>query len=313
VNDGGSVAAEQYPVLPQSAFSPGFLLKEVAMTHDERLIGRRPSDQHVQESRARLDAMFDRRFEQRDALRTERRSLDNASLRVLRGLAGEDPILSSAVKRSQARSAALAKRPLCPPEGTKVRARARLGSISVTFVPPFWPWQWSASTGSATADVGADGNAGTMNFDAWTGDNGKTASTAVALGYYFQPLADNGIMDVFANPSFNYVWDSDNVFDNSHTGAFIGLYVGQYTLSGEFVQAVIDQQISLWNSGGGSDQGNNSGFPLFASTPVDSDHFYEIWVWAGGDAEADGWSAFWGSAALSSANLVVPSISVYAY
>ena len=99
----------------------------------------------------------------------------------------------------------------------------------------------------------------------------------------------------------------------STTGAFIGLYVGQYTLSGEFVQAVIDQQISLWNSGGGSDQGNNSGFPLFASTPVDSDHFYEIWVWAGGDAEADGWSAFWGSAALSSANLVVPSISVYAY
>jgi hypothetical protein len=184
------------------------------MTHDERLIGRRPSDQHVQESRARLDAMFDRRFEQRDALRTERRSLDNASLKVLRGLAGEDPILSSAVKRSQARSAALAKRPLRRPEGTKVRARARLGSISVTFVPPFWPWQWSASTGSATADVGADGDAGTMNFDAWTGDNGKNASTAVALGYYFQPLADSGIMDVFASPSFNYVWDSDNVFDN---------------------------------------------------------------------------------------------------
>jgi hypothetical protein len=52
---------------------------------------------------------------------------------------------------------------------------------------------------------------------------------------------------------------------------------------------------------------------LFGSTPVDSDHFYEIWVWAGGDAEADGWSLFWGSAALSYGNLNVPSISVYAY
>jgi len=52
---------------------------------------------------------------------------------------------------------------------------------------------------------------------------------------------------------------------------------------------------------------------LIASTPVDSDHFYEIWVWAGVDAEADGWSLFRGSAALSVANLTVPAISVFAY
>lgn len=168
-------------------------------------------------------------------------------------------------------------------------------------------------TGSATADVSADNKNGTMSFDSWTGDNGKTASCAVAVGSYFQPVADVGIMDVAAAPAFNYVWDSDNVFDNSHTHAFLGLYVGEYTLGGEFVRAAVDQQITLWDSGGGSDQGSNSGYPLFASTPVDSDHFYEIWVWAGGDAEADGWSLFWGSAALSAANLAVPSISIAAY
>jgi hypothetical protein len=283
------------------------------MNYDERLIGRKPSDEHVQKSRTRLTDMFQRRFEQRETLRKEQYSLTEAPLSLLRKLGEGNPTIEAAVKGARERSRARAKRSLHRPERAKVHARARLGSISVTFVPPYWPWQWSASTGSATADVSADGNAGTMSFDAWTGQNGKTASTAVALGYYFQPLADNGIMEVFANPAFNYIWDSDNVFDNSHSGAFIGLYVGQYTLDGAFVQAVIDQQISLWNSGGGSDQGSNSGYPLFGWTPVDSDHFYEVWVWAGGDAEADGWSAFWGSAALSAANLVVPSISVFAY
>jgi hypothetical protein len=96
--------------------------------------------------------------------------------------------------------------------------------------------------------------------------------------------------------------------DSAHAGNFIGLYVGQYTLEGEFVQAVIDQQIPL---GGGN--GSTSGFPLVGISPCDSDHFYEIWVWAGGDAEADGWSVFWGSAALSYGNLTVPSISVFAF
>jgi hypothetical protein len=56
---------------------------------------------------------------------------------------------------------------------------------------------------------------------------------------------------------------------------------------------VIDQQIHI-----GDGTGSSSGFSLFGSSPCDSDHCYEIWVWAGGDAEADGWGAFWGSAAL---------------
>jgi hypothetical protein len=230
----------------------------------------------------------------------------------MRRLAKEDPTLAAAVKDGRTLSATHAKRHPHKPERTKIHARARLGSVSVTFVPPFWPWQWDSTTGSATAGVAADGNAGTMSFDAYTGDNGKTASTAVALGYYFQPLADNGIMDVFANPALNYDMETWTVLDGAHAGGFIGLYVGQYTLAGEFVQAVVDQQIGLQNVSGGN-QGSTSGYPLFASIPVDSDHFYEVWVWAGGDAEADGWSLFWGSAALSTANLVVPSISIYAY
>jgi hypothetical protein len=282
------------------------------MRYDERLIGIEPSAKHIRESRARLSAMFKRRFEERVAQRKKDRSIITAEAGVLRRLAKDDKSVAQAVKRARQQAASDAKRSLPVPKRMKVESREHIGSVAVTLVPPFWPWSWTATTGSATADVSVDGNAGSMSYDAWTGDNGKTASTAVALGYYFQPLADNGVMFVLANPAVNYYMNTWTVFDSAHAGAFIGLYVGQYTLGGQFIGAVVDQQIDMSNVSGGS-QGSNSAYSLFAWTPVDSDHFYEVWVWAGGDAEADGWSLFWGSAALSYGSLTVPSISIFSY
>ena len=286
----------------------------------ELLLGKALPKNHLRKSQARLSAMFQRRFAEVNARQKEHRAHNEASMRVLRDLAGKDRSVGAAVTQARKRSAALAGARLPLPKRSKVAPRARVGSFDMTFAPPYsWPWQWSATTGpDATSDVTANQNAGTMSFDSWTGQNGKTASGAVAVGVYYQPdplliCGDSGMMNVSSNPAFHYLWDSSNVFDSSHTGAFIGLYIGEYTLGGDFVQAVVDQQISLWNSGGGSDQGSNSGYGLFASTPVDTSHFYEIWVWAGGDAEADGWSLFWGSAALSSASLTVPSISIHVY
>jgi hypothetical protein len=279
------------------------------MKYDERLIGRKPSDAVLAGSKKRLDAMFKKKFEDLQAQRKEQRRIEAAPLGVMRALAKEDPKLSAAVQEAKKAAAARSKTHAKPPHRTTFEARQHIGSISVTLVPPFWPWQWNAQTGQdATGTTSVDGNAGTMSYDADTGDNGKTASTAVALGGYFQPLADNGILQVFANPSVSYDDETWTVFDSAHAGNFIGLYVGQYTLDGDFVQAVIDQQIPL-----GSGSGSTSAFPLIGVSPCDSDHFYEIWVWAGGDAEADGWSVFWGSAALSYGNLTVPSISVFAF
>jgi hypothetical protein len=279
------------------------------MKYDERLIGRKPSDAVLAESKKRLDAMFKKRFEDLQARRKGERHVEAAPFGVIRGLAKEAPKVSAAVEEAKKNASARSKAHAKPPHRTTVEARQHIGSVSVTLVPPFWPWQWSAQTGQdATGTTNVDANAGTMSFDAWTGDNGKTAATAVALGGYFQPLADNGVLQVFANPSVSYDDETWTVFDSAHAGNFIGLYVGQYTLQGEFVQAVIDQQIQI-----GDGNGSTSGFPLFGASPCDSDHFYEIWVWAGGDAEADGWSVFWGSAGLSYGNITVPSISVFAF
>jgi hypothetical protein len=96
---------------------------------------------------------------------------------------------------------------------------------------------------------------------------------------------------------------------------WIGLYIGEYTLQGDFVQAVVDQQTRLWllTSDDGVFSGSNSGFPLTASCPVDNDHFYEIWVWAGVDATGYGGGLLnWGFAD-GTLNVHVPSISVFAY
>lgn len=283
------------------------------MRYDERLLGAEPPEKLIRESRGRLNAMFKRRFEERMAERKKQRSLMGAEMSLLRGLAKDDRSVAKAVKRSREEAIAAAKRKLPIPKRMKVDERIHLGSLAVTLVPPFWPWSWSATSGpDATGSVSVNGNAGTMGFTAYTGDNGKTASTAVALGYYFRPIADNGIMFVMSNPAVSYYMNTWTVFDSAHAGGFIGLYVGQYTLQGQFLGAVVDQQINLSNVSGGN-QGSNSGYPLFAWTPVDSAHFYEVWVWAGADAEADGWSLFWGSAALSYGNVTVPSISIYAY
>ena len=279
------------------------------MKYDERLIGRKPSDAVLAESKKRLDAMFKKRFEDLQAERKAQRRIEAASYGAMRDLAQGSPKFTAAVEEAKKQAAERSRTHGQPPQRTKVEGRQHLGTVSVTLVPPFWPWQWNTQTGQdASGTTNVDPNAGTMSFDANTGDNGKTAATAVALGGYFQPLADNGLLNIFANPSVSYDEETWTVFDSAHAGNFIGIYVGEYTLQGEFVQAVIDQQTHI-----GDGTGSTSGFSLFGATPCDSDHFYEIWVWAGGDAEADGWSAFWGSAALSYGNFTVPSISVFAF
>ena len=284
------------------------------------LLGKTLPKNHIRKSRARLDAMFARRFREMNARQKELRAQNAVPMRVLRNLVRKDPAAAAAVSQAKKRFAAFAKSPLRAPTRSKVKPRAHVGTFDMTFTPPYlWPWQWSATTGpDALAEVFVNQNAGTMRFSSDSGLNGKTASSAVALGVYYQPdplllCGESGIMNVSSNPAFQYAWDASGFLASSHAAAFIGIYVGEYTLGGDFVQAVVDQQISLWDSDGGSGRGTKSGYPLFASTPVDTSHFYEIWVWSGGDAEGDGWSAFWGSGAGSWANLTVPSISIHVY
>src|SRR5258708_9261560 len=108
------------------------------MSYDERLIGPKPSEEHIEKSRARRAALFKRRFEQREALRKEQDSLNDPSLALLRKSATGDLAIEAAVKAARERSLAHAKRSLHPPERARVLARAHVGYVDVTFVPPYW-------------------------------------------------------------------------------------------------------------------------------------------------------------------------------
>jgi hypothetical protein len=274
----------------------------------ERLIGPKPSTQFLAKSRARLDALWKSRTTQQIARYKEQRTINNASFSVLRSLAGQDPKLAAATKRARALATAYSKKkPPLPDRTRKIASSVRLGSLSATFAPPYWgTWQTSNHGGDANSYATANAN-GTFYMGGFTpvNNNSGWATAAAAVGGYFQPPAANGILDIFANPSMSYDLQTWYVLDSANAGGFIGLYVGEYTLRGQFQGALIDQQISLASLGG------SSGLPLAASTWVDSDHFYEIWVWGGVNAEADGWHTFWGSAAQAYLSVYVPAIAIY--
>lgn len=276
----------------------------------ERLIGPKPSPKFLKQSQARLDAMWKSRAAQQNARDKRQRDLSNASFEVIRRLAGEDPKLAASAKRIRAEAAAHAKKKLTLPDRPpRVPSRIRLGSISATFVPPFWGTWFSdgkQGDGWLGGGINVNGSSGNISLNVAAGDGGGgSAWEAAALGGYFQPPAANGILDIFADPSMGYDFQTWYFLASANAGGFIGLYVGEYTLRGQFQTALVDQQINISSLGG------SSSLPLAASIWVDSDHFYEIWVWAGVNASGDGFHTFWSSSASAQLSVWVPAISIY--
>jgi hypothetical protein len=190
------------------------------------------------------------------------------------------------------------------------------GSIAATRTPPYdWPWTWSATNGDAdSSSVGSNNSSGAISAFEDNGDGGGAASGAAAVGIYFRPpLPGVGVLDVTANPVFNYSWWTYNVLDSSHSDGWVGLYVGAYALDGTFLGAPISTKSILWNeSHSGFDspdgKGSSSGYPLSCRFFVNSNEFYEIWGWCGGSSSGDGNHTFWGSWGGSSLNVTVPWI-----
>jgi hypothetical protein len=202
-----------------------------------------------------------------------------------------------------------------PPQAQEVTQRIFTGSIGATVTAPYdYPWTWSTSTGSPQLSVSADKTTGRMSFDIWNNSNDASGSAAAALGIFFKPMTASGILRLSSNPAFSYYWWTHCAFASAHSDAFIGLYVGRYTLGNSFDGAPVNQEIVLWSddswwSGAGSHQGENSGYPLFAQFNVDSSHWYALWVWCGGSASGEGWGVFSGSGADSSMSVALRSIT----
>jgi hypothetical protein len=279
------------------------------MDRNERLLGPEPTKQFIKKTKATLDALFKLRVEQQNARLKQQRSLTKGSFIVLRNLVKDDPKSAAALQSGRAQFLARTKKRSLRSvvKRGKVKPNVRLGSLSATFVPPYaldWTSEWGQS-GDTQANYGADGNRGEINMYAATGDGGGSTNVACALGNVFQPPAGDGILQIFSTPGYAYDLETWYWFDYANAGGFFGIYVGEYTLDGMFVQTVLDQQISF------AGLGDSSGFPLIGFTAADSTHLYAIWVWAGVSVSGDGLGEFSGSYGSANVFVSVPSISIF--
>ncbi|KAH8650433.1 hypothetical protein BGZ61DRAFT_542216 [Ilyonectria robusta] len=257
----------------------------------------------IEKSKARLSARFEEEFKQGLADRQDLRPAREAHFNLVRNLGKGDQSLKALVKNLSDKSTHCKKNP--PGKPPALAAEADIDQADavqlaphLTAGPPFsYDWTWKKVTDEATASVSADRLTGNMSFECWSADGG-TAAARAAVGNFFRPSSTTTRMSVYANPSTTYNYWSINFLAGSHSYAFVGLYIGEYRLDGSLVRVVLDQKRQQWYTDGGESSGTNSGLGVSATNiPVNSNNFYEVWVWTGGDVEGDGWSTFWGSGA----------------
>lgn len=271
----------------------------------------------VRRGMADLERELTQRFHTREAVRREHLAAVAKIHGPMRKLLRQNSELAGGVKALRGLQASYSRKKIVMPSVAKFRERIFTGSIGATIVPPYnYQWSWQATANSPdTATSSADQNAGQMSFSAWTNfDHGSSASVRAALGIYFQPQTENGILHLTSASALNFGWGDWCDLDGAHTDGWIGLIVGCYNLSGGLDGWSIDQMINLWSddswwSGTGWQTGSNSGYPLDAWFSVDSSHWYAMWIWCGGDVSADGWHAFWGSGAGATMSVAVPAIT----
>ncbi|HEY8775685.1 MAG TPA: hypothetical protein VIM33_04280 [Gaiellaceae bacterium] len=258
-----------------------------------------------------LESDLEREFKQHAAYRDELKSLSAPVGDSLGRILGDEQ--GEAVRGLAALDQRLGRAKLSPPAPPAEIERLSSGSISANVVPPLnYQWTWNAQNGGATVSTAATASNGRMSFNLWNNGRDATAWGRAAVGIYFRPIFANGILRISSNPAFNFNWWTICAFASAHSDAFIGLYVGKYTLAGGFDSAPVSQQVSLWNDdswwSGASGSGSNSGFPLSAWISVDNAHWYAIWIWCGGSVHGSGWGTFSGSGAGANLAVTVPSI-----
>jgi hypothetical protein len=288
----------------------------MAQLHASALYGMEPpSTKQAHRGLAHLESQFERIAAAR-ASRTADAVAQASALRRMLDI--KDPGTDDLVKALRSKQEHAANRETTSPEIRPARSRLFTGSLGATLTPPYnWSWTWNAGNGAPSSNSAtADSQSGKWSVSDWTSsDNSSNASARAAVGVFFRPPTETGLLRVWSNPALNFNWGDWCCLDGAGSDGWLGLYIGEYDADGGgFERALVDQQINLWSdsswwTGVGGQEGSNSGYPLQATLEVDNAHFYEIWVWGGTDVYAAGWSTFWGSAAGGELAASVPSVT----
>jgi len=275
-----------------------------------------PSEKQARRGLAHLQS----RFERIAAARASNTADAVAQAGALRRMLDvKDTGTDGLVKALRSKQEHAAARETAPPEIKPAQSRLFACSLGATLTPPYnWSWTWHAGNGAPAVNAAsADSKTGRWNVSDWASfDDSSNASARAAVGVFFRPPTETGLLRVWSNPAVNFDWGDWCVLDGAGSDGWLGLYIAEYDADGGgFSGAPVDQQINLWSdsswwSGVGEQNGSNSGYPLQATLEVDNAHFYAIWVWGGTDVYAAGWgNPFWGSGAGGDLAAAVRSIT----
>lgn len=170
--------------------------------------------------------------------------------------------------------------------------------FAILRVPPY-EYAWTSETiivqgfegPTVITEANVDGN---MKFElnSNAARHATRAHAATGVGIYFRPFT-NGPANVYASAQLHfrkYAWVAAKFAEVYNTG-FIGMWVGAFRVSdGTFAGTPVDFTERMWQLTGGVivDPGWSYTRTVGATFPVDSDHYYHIWILTGGYIRATG-------------------------
>jgi hypothetical protein len=191
-----------------------------------------PSSEEARRGLAELE----RRFEQQAAARAARVGGAEAQSRALRGalnLTGSSTDeLTAVVRQLRQEQGRGAKRKTGPPRVKRARPRLFTGSIGATLTPPYdYSWTWHAGNGGPDVNTAsANNDNGAWSVSDWTSQNDSSnASARGAVGVFFRPPTETGILQVWANPALAFDWGDWCVTDGPGPTAGPGCTSGNTT------------------------------------------------------------------------------------
>lgn len=210
------------------------------------------------------------------------------------------------------------RRKILLPSAPEETAHVYLGSLGGKAVAPFGyarTWAWKKGKASFPELLSADKKKGSLEIKLGYNNFGYYAGKSrAAIGMYFRPATENGILRVRSNISYNAFWETVCNHYTAEVEGWVGFKIERYNYSSkQYVDTILKQRKILfkdssWWEGIGFDEESNTGYGLKAEVDVDSAHFYIIWIRCGARVQSD-YSGYFSSAAISELKIKVPSIS----
>jgi hypothetical protein len=199
-----------------------------------------------------------------------------------------------------------------------------IGSMEATIVPPYdFTWTYQNASGPVHVTTQARKSDGFVFCDVKCpqGGNDSNGVARSALGIFFQPVVD-GKVRFSATPSLIFFWYTHCILADARSRGAVGLQVYRFKFDGtldpspnngpfdvhDYFASVDSEQWYNTSCQEGTHSGSLSP-PMTIEFAVSKNRFYNLWVYARTNADADGGDFFYDSAARAEMNGIVPKMT----